>query len=577
MYKRAVSRVAIIAVVVIVIILVVVGAYLAISPKSTTSTSSSSSSSSVSSVSSSSSVVSSLSSSSSFSSSSSVGNSTHTLIIGGSFDPLTLNPIYDTSNLPMLMPLIFDGLTTVANDFTVHPLLATSWTISPNASIYTFTVRQGVEFTDGYPLTAQDVAFTYTLFANPVVASEVGGQFTNLTVSAPDNATVVFKFPTPRPDFITDTWYGIVPKHLLGNVAPVDLRNSTFGSMPVGSGPWKVVSYTPNSEVSLTANTNYWRGVPKITNIIYRIVTDTSALLTDVESHQIDLLNTAAFAGGISAQNVQQLGGNNSYQYVTQVPGTTQILYMGPLNDTPWNNLLVRQAVLHAVNRTAIIEKVLGAGGGVISNDRFTTGWAINPNIPGYAYNTTLSEQLLTEAGYPPQANGTRFSTTIYSTTGARVVWTQLIANMLGQVGINVKVDVVGDFGTYYSLLSNQGPTANHNGLWTIFNQIDPDPATTAQELTPSNNYAGGVNVANVNNATLTHLLQEGVSTANQTLRQQYYYQAGLLESQMAVDWPLWITIGFNVVSCHVKNFTSDGALGMDDVALFNANWSPTC
>ena len=325
-------------------------------------------------------------------------------------------------------------------------------------------------FSDGKQLTATDVVFTYQKFADPTIASGEQSLVQNMTVSALNNNTVQFVFTHAYPAFdVIAGWFGILPQHLLANVPDSAMQNSTFNSAPVGSGPYKFVSRVPGASITLVANENYFKGSPHIKNITIRLIEDSAAMITAVSSNQIDLLVSEAFPGGLAYQNVQQA--NHSGYYTQTYGGFPMVFYMGLRIRSHGIIRWLEQAILYSINRTELIEKFLGpiGVGGILWNDRFTTPWAANPNIVPYTYNTTKAEQLLTEAGYPAGSNGTRFSTTVYATTGERTLFSQLIASMLAQVGIHATV-VSTDFNTYINMLQ---VTRQWNGIATIFQYID--------------------------------------------------------------------------------------------------------
>jgi peptide/nickel transport system substrate-binding protein len=194
-----------------------------------------------------------------------------TFVVATSGEPDTLNPVlgYGTDGAS----LIFDGLVSRDASNTLIPALATELpAVSADGRTVTATLRTGVTFHDGSPLTADDVVFTYTSVLDPKVDSTLRSDLDMLTgVTAPDPATVVFSLRYAYAPFLQRLTLGIVPAAALKGQ---DLNKTGFNQKPVGTGPYRVTSWTPGDRLVLAANDTYWAGRPANTGVIVAFVAD---------------------------------------------------------------------------------------------------------------------------------------------------------------------------------------------------------------------------------------------------------------------------------------------------------------
>ncbi|HZL08237.1 MAG TPA: peptide ABC transporter substrate-binding protein [Candidatus Dormibacteraeota bacterium] len=185
------------------------------------------------------------------------------------------NPLYATSDADATVShLIFAGLFTYDQQGKLIGDLASSYSVGPHGTTYTVHLKPHLTWQDGQPLTSADVVFTYQSIQNPDAQSPLQSSWNGISVTAPDANTVVFKLPDSLAAFPYNLTNGIVPKHLLDNVPPSDLRSADFNTVhPVGAGPfaWQAVQVAGNGdpdkttyEIALTPFANYQGGAPKL-------------------------------------------------------------------------------------------------------------------------------------------------------------------------------------------------------------------------------------------------------------------------------------------------------------------------
>jgi peptide/nickel transport system substrate-binding protein len=210
-------------------------------------------------------------------------------------DPVLSDEFYATN----IFQLIFSGLIDYDDHGNPIPDLALTVPslenggISRDGKTITYRLHRGVTWSDGAPLTAADVVFTYRQIMNS--ANNVAYRFPYdeaISVTAPDPYTVVVRLRAPSAPFVANFMRNgnvgsIVPEHLLAGNA--DLNRVPFNSDPVGSGPFVVARWDPGAMLDLKPNPHYFRGPPSVAEIQYRIIPNQNSLLTSVESHSIDL------------------------------------------------------------------------------------------------------------------------------------------------------------------------------------------------------------------------------------------------------------------------------------------------
>ncbi|PZA06752.1 MULTISPECIES: ABC transporter substrate-binding protein [unclassified Meiothermus] len=213
------------------------------------------------------------------------------------------------SAIQTLANQMFDGLIEYNyKTYQIEPALAASWTITGESKVYTFKLRKGVKWSDGRDLTADDVVFTYTqIVANPEAKGGDAGNFAGVKIEKVDASTVRFTLPKPAPAFIHYMRLPIMPKHKLlpfsqeGGKKPGDINNAWPTTVDpnevVGTGPFKLQSYTPGQKVTLVKNPNYWKRdadgtpLPYLDRLEFLIIPDSQARVAQFLAGNLGQLN----------------------------------------------------------------------------------------------------------------------------------------------------------------------------------------------------------------------------------------------------------------------------------------------
>lgn len=378
------------------------------------------------------------------------GNST--LRVGLSTEPTQLDPDQLASgNDSFFTRNVFDMLYNRSPNGKLVPGIATSYRVSPDGKTYTFTIRRGVRFSDGEPVTPQDVAFSFTRYANPKINTVFSFNLAALVAAkAVGSDTVELDFKQPVGDLIAEGGYAsIVPEKYIK-----EHGNAYFAKHPIGTGPFKLVSFAPNQGFTLARNDNYWGAKPGYQTIQFKYIPDPATRMAALQSGQVDVIDQ------VPPQDIGTLQRNSSITVKKQIAGDMIYTFINTLDKgKPWDDLRLRRAMAYAINQKAILKTVLG-GLGVL-----TVG--ISPIEPGYSkvnfhqypYNPAKAKQLLAAAGYPKG-----FSLDYWGPANGRTPnseqYMEAIAGYWKAVGIRANVHIV----QYPEYVKKQGPAANVNG-----------------------------------------------------------------------------------------------------------------
>ncbi len=393
-----------------------------------------------------------------------------------------------------------------ADDFSNIPGLAESWDASADGLTFTYKLRAGLTWSDGEPLTAEDVVWTI----NTSKEQEWINHFSttqNLTATAVDDTTVQIVTAVPDPKLPTMDVY-ILPKHIWEEPATTDV--TAFDALDgVGSGPYTLKSRNAGQDWTMVANPNFWRGEPKIDQVVFRVFTEGSAMVAALKSGEID------FVHDVPAEEFDGLKGESNIATVVGQQGGFAELAMngmaGGIGDghPALQDVNVVHAVAMAIDRQSLVDRVLLGQGEVnpvlgVSPDPVWT-----PEIPAdqqLNYDPDAAKKLLDDNGYKDtngdgireMPDGSRDLTFRYAqlsdsdTAGPNQ---QLITGWLKEIGIGTEVSTYDQ--TQLTDVIASGEYDMFVWGWTPF--VDPDPMlsyfTCAQVTTDA--ASAGYNDAN--------------------------------------------------------------------------------
>ncbi len=351
-----------------------------------------------------------------------------TLIAAWAQDPVGLDPqITSARSSLQVLENVLDTLTALDAQGKVIPSLATSWEVSSDGLTWTFHLRHDVKFSNGRPMTAQDVVYTYTRMLDPATGS--GQKYllgSTQSVTASDDYTVQFHLKTPEVALLSH----LAVNKAVGIIAKESVDNGTINTQPIGTGPFMIASYEPGNQVVLKKNPYYWQqGLPYLDEVDLKIIPDESVRQTGLLSGDID------WAISVPPQSLSQL--QNAQGVVVDKTTAGAYWYIGVnLKHTPLNDPKVREAINYAINRKDITD-AMTFGTGVPTQDPIPSSSAWAYNYAPYSYDPAKAKQLLAEAGYPDGFRMQIMPTTQYpeSIRGAQVIQQELQA-----IGVRVTI-----------------------------------------------------------------------------------------------------------------------------------------
>ncbi|MGC4108175.1 MAG: ABC transporter substrate-binding protein [Thermomicrobiales bacterium] len=342
-----------------------------------------------------------------------LGEAIHTggdVIYGTTLDIATLNPIIRQDSAAIFITAnIYNALVT-QNAVTLAwvPDLADSWTIGEDQVTFTFTLNENAAFHDGTPVTAHDVEFSFKATLDPSGVSPWKATVEGLIKSyrAIDDHTFELVGNKPSPVFIDNTaaLVSIVPKHIWEPI-PMAQWGSSPGSTGidaskvVGSGPFKFVEWVQGDHSTIARNEDYWvpELVPTLDRFIYKVVGDQNALLASLKTGEIDI-------SGVPVTDVDSIKSTSGIKVTTYPTWSWMQVSMNqdPEKGTFGKDKSVRQAMMYALDRQLIVDKIQGGYASVAQGPQPTISRAYRPDAmkTHYTFDVEKAKQLLDEAGW---------------------------------------------------------------------------------------------------------------------------------------------------------------------------------
>lgn len=461
-------------------------------------------------------------------------------------EPTSLDPI-TTNNVPssVIFMQIHDALLTYAEDLSLAPQLATDWSTSDDGLTYTFALREGVTFHNGEPFTSADVKFAFESAQDPSSQSQWLGRFEIIeSVTIPDPQTVVITLTEPNAAFLDQiTYFGIPSKAAYEAVGA-----EAYAGNPVGTGPFRFVSWARGDQLVVERNDDYWLTRPNLDRVVFRAIPELSVAAVELEAGGVDLVQNLA------PTEVLRLEGNESIDI--DVTPTLSYYYLALNNQSgPLADVRVRRALQLAIPMTDLVNSIFQEVGATRAYTSFAPtnvaySEALTEAFPDY--DPAAARALLEEAGYPDG-----FNTVLYTPTdSARRQLGELIQAALSQIGITAEVRSV-EFGTLLPLTyTGEAP------MWILGWTSGTDPNNYLYDLFHSDPAAweeNGVtfNTARYSNPEVDTMLEEARVLTDLTERIPLYQQ---------IARQVFLEDVVHIAAYH-QNYNLSYASGVHDVA----------
>ncbi len=402
---------------------------------------------------------------------------------------------------------VYDTLVQPGADLSMEPALAESWEISSDNLTWTFTLRDGVKFHNGRDLVAQDVVYSF----ERIIAEGLNGwRFGAVdSITAPDDSTVVITLTQPSPNLLVSIagfkGMAIVPEEIV--------IDGTIGTTPVGTGPFRFVSQSPDEGIVLEKNPDYWRaseGLPKLDGIRFVQIPEAGTKLTALRTGEVHWIDA------VPPQDIESLAGEDGIT-VGRVPGGDYHYFALNQNRTPFDDVRVRQAIATAINREEIAEAAQfgAATANQTAIPASNAAWYYD-YAPYGSGDAAAAQALLDAAG----VSDLTIDFLVTSDFPETVTQAQVIAAQLAAIGVTVEITDV-DFSTWLDMEANGEFDAF---MLSWIGNIDPDDFYYAQHHS-----TGGFNFQGYANTEVDSLLDAARVETDQAARKALYDQAAKL------------------------------------------------
>lgn len=455
----------------------------------------------------------------------------------------------------------------------VQPLLAQSWDMEDGGKAFVFHLREGVKWHDGQPFTADDVVYTFNVYANPAVGSTYAAKLSGVVgyddfkagkadslkgVTKVDDMTVRVELTSPSPLWVELQQISIsmLPKHILGDVPADQLRTNPYWKNMVGTGPFVMTKFVDDQYIEGAANPDYFMGKPKLDKIVFQIYADTTAILNALQAGELDA--TPYEGGGIPLDQVKRFEAMDHLTVLGNMDAGLPTFLFVNFTDKDFAKPEVRQALMYAIDRQTMMDTIR-MNYGKIANTMFPAEWARPADLETYPYNPEKAAELLKAAGWDSTR---KLDFLYYYNDQVNKDIVVAIQAYLAAVGVNVEPRLVDGAGFNQAIVDGTfqiGYGANGQGL---------DPSIGALITKCGTQRAMGYC-----NKHVDELFDLGLSKATRDERAPYYQEIStILNKELPKAW-LWYEVrpmGFNKRIVGLAQHFQEQPLLMFDVPVYN-------
>ena len=465
-------------------------------------------------------------------------------------DPVAMNPFPETAgNRAVVHMAMFLPLIQVDDQQNIYSDILESWEVSDDATTITLTVADGIEWSDGVPVTSADVSLALHLHLDSRISTRAGrlggvagvqaytdGDADSISgIETPDDSTVVITLENPDAAWLPN-WASLTrlnsmfPAHILGDVPAEEIpEHPFFETFPVVNGAYKFVEYVPDQYVELEANENYSLGTPGFEQVFFKIITEPEARLAQLQTGEIQ------FVDQVAAADIERLEEIDGIQ-VDRASGLNPNI-IGFNDQSPaFADPRVKQALVHAIDREGLCEQVfLGFCSVSDVNVRLVgdqVAWAVPTVADGmidYAYDPDRARELLAEAGWD---ESTTVNLWLMSQAAPEPI-IQAINIMQAQwadVGVNVEITNV-DVPTLLDNLGRETFNTDVHMFWNAGAVFTLDPSSVQPYNLCATAYPNGPNLTHYCDEETDDLWAEARLSADQDVRAPLYYEIFLAEN----------------------------------------------
>ncbi|OGZ18704.1 MAG: hypothetical protein A2175_00235 [Candidatus Nealsonbacteria bacterium RBG_13_42_11] len=324
--------------------------------------------------------------------------------------PRFINPLYAaTSDVDRdLTELIYSGLMkydAAATELNkIIPDLIKEYKISEDGKVYEFYLKDNLLWSDGAPLTADDVVFTIKTIQNPSFKSPIRASWLGVEVEKISDSGIRFELKNPSTVFLENCTLKILPQHLWEKISTENFPLSIYNLKPIGSGPYKLKSFTQDNQgniksMDLVVNNNYAGSRPHISKIVLYFVNSESEIISASKSREIK---------GFSLSSLEKAGNLKDFsEYRLSLPRYFA-LFFNPVKSEIFSDDKIREALNYGTDKEEIVREVLSGQGEIIDSPLLPGIYGFENPTTTYGFDLEKAKQLLTEAGFTENENGVR-------------------------------------------------------------------------------------------------------------------------------------------------------------------------
>ena len=405
---------------------------------------------------------------------------------------------------------IFEGLVKPNSDGEMIPAVAEKYELSEDGTTYTFTLREGVKFHNGQTVTAEDVVYSINRCAavpegqeKPLVAAFSAVK----SVEALDEKTVAVTIAQRDLEFIS---------YMTAAIIPADYENQD--TAPVGTGPFRFVSRTPQQDFVMERFEDYWGTPAWLDKVTYKICENADALVMNLNGGSIDL------CAHLTSAQASQL--NQNFQVLEGTMNLVQAIYLNN-QAKPFDNQLVRQALCYAIDRQGIMDMVADGHGTAVGSSIYPafTKYFLPELVDKYPHDVAKAKELLAQAGYP---DGFDMTISVPNNYQPHMDTAEVVAEQLREAGINVTIQPV-EWSTWLDTI--------YNGRQFQATLVGVDAANmTARAMLERFTSDYGKNFINYNNPAYDALFQKAINAQDEAEQTDLYKQMETMLADTAAN-----------------------------------------
>lgn len=439
-----------------------------------------------------------------------------TLTISIGAEPESLDPVNMTSAPAATVgEHVVERLIYMEEDGSLVPMLAESWSANADSTVWTFEIRQGVQFHDGQPLNAEAVAVNLRRFVDPEVGAayafllgsvqeiEAVGEYTlQLTLAEPF---------APILSHLSHSFIGIVSPAQLEGLAADDTIE-----IPVGTGPYIMDSWNRGDSITMSVNENYYGAAPQIENLRFTFVPEASARIVALETGEADAIMA------VPPQDTDRLAADPNIDVVYQT--SVRTIYIGFNSQRePFTDPLVRQALNYAVDKQLLVDSLFD-GNAFVADAPVVDAVFGHASAGPYAYNPDRARELLAEAGYPDG-----FSMRLLHPTGRYpmdATVAEAVQDMLAEVGVTATLETQ-EWTSYLSYTAQPVDQATYDAFLLGWGTVTLDSDYGLYALLHTNQWnPNGNNRGFYSNSRVDTLLDTARVETEPSVREELYAEA---------------------------------------------------